>query len=236
MTVGRSSDHGPILVVPGRPGPLVPLAPDVGQRDDLDDLLDEIFGEPLPDGPGVADAVLLLLGGTGLALGLLGALGTWAVVVGAVTMALGLVLPLRALATAARRRRAARAVADVLVTGTPLDVSDPLTAALAHRYADLLAESDLGGPSGEDARHLAHQTVLEVATLLRGQPPQGAAEREFVRTREEALGGLTADLARARQDTSVLDAAVEAVERVDELNGSVPRIEALRRSLGGDES
>jgi hypothetical protein len=230
-----SSNHGHVLVVPRSPGPLLELAPSLAQRDDLDELLDDLFGEPLTDGPGVADVALVVLGFLGVALGVTGRLGTWACVAGAIAVVLGLVLPVRALAAGVRRRRDARGVAATLGSGTPLDASDERVVALVRAYSALLAETDLDGPSRGDARDLAHQTVLEVATLLRGRPPQGEAEREFVRSRTHSLLGLTADLARARQDSGPLDAAVEAVERLDEVNGSVQRIEAMRVALRGEE-
>jgi hypothetical protein len=233
MPVDPASNHAHVLVVPRSPGPLLDLAPSLAQRDDLDELLDDLFGEPLPDGPGVADIALVVLGIIGLALGVTGVLGAWASVAGAVAVVLGLVLPVRALAAGVSRRRDARDVAAMLGSGTPLDTSDERVVSLVEAYSALLAETDLDGPSRGDARDLAHQTVLEVATLLRGRPPQGEAEREFVRSRTHALLGLTADLARTRQDSGSLDAAVEAVERLDEVNGSVQRIESLREALRG---
>ena len=235
MTVDPAPGHGELLVVPRSPGPLVRLTPAVAERDDLDDVLDDIFGEPLTDGPGAADVVLVLVGIVGVVLGVAGVLGQWAVVAGALAIALGLVLPLRALGSRLRRRSEAHDVAVVLGTGTPLDTSAPAVAALAAAYSRLLDEAEHGGPSSLDARDLGHQTVLEVATLLRGRPPRGDAEREFVRTRADALGGLVEDLAAARDDGSPLDAGVAALERVDELNGSVRRIDALRESLRGEQ-
>ena len=235
MSAGRSSDRGPILVVPRRPGPLVALVPTVAVRDDVDELIDDIFGEAPTDGPGVADVVLAVGGLVLVLLARLDVLGAWAYVVGGSGIALSLVLPLRALLTGARRRRDVRSVESALGSGTLLDVSDPLTAELADAYSALLVEVDPGGP-GVDAREVAHQTVLEAASLLRGRVPQGEAEREFVRTRTRALRGLAVDLAQARQDTSTRDAAVAAVERVDAGYGSVDRIESLRRSLRRTES
>jgi len=41
MPVGRSSDHGSILVVPRRPGPLVALAPTVVDRGAVHDVLQQ---------------------------------------------------------------------------------------------------------------------------------------------------------------------------------------------------
>jgi hypothetical protein len=235
MPVGRSSDHGSILVVPRRPGPLVALAPAAAERDDVDELIDDVFGEAPTDGPGVADVVLAASGLVLVLLARFDVLGDWAYVVGGSGIALSLVLPVRALLTGARRRRHARGVETALGSGTPLDVSDPLTAELAAAYTALLVEVEPGA-SGEDAGDLAHQTVLEAASLLRGRTPQGEAEREFVRTRTRALHGLALDLAQARQDTTTYDAAVAAVERVDAGYGSVDRIESLRRTLRRTES
>jgi hypothetical protein len=236
MSAGRSFDRGSILVVPRRPGPLVPLATAVAERDDLDDLLDDIFGEAPTDGPGAADVVLAVGGLVLVLLARLDVLDSWAYVAGGAGVALSLVLPVRALANGARRRRESRSVAATLDSGTPLDLGDPLTAELADAYSALLVESAAVGATGDDARDLAHQTVLEAASLLRGRAPRGEAEREFIRTRTRALHGLAIDLAHARHDTTTNDAAVAAVERVDAGNGSVDRIESLRRSLRRTES
>ena len=62
MPADTASNHGHVLVVPRSPGPLLELAPALAQRDDLDELLDDLFGEPLPDGPGAADIALVVLG------------------------------------------------------------------------------------------------------------------------------------------------------------------------------
>jgi len=222
-------------VVPRRPGPLVALAPVVAERDDLDELLDDVFGEAPTDGPGAADVVLATGGLALVLLGRLDVLDSWAYLAGGAAVALSLVLPVRALVTGTRRRREARTVASVLDAGTPLDVSDPLTAELADAYSAVLVEVAAGEP-GDDARDLAHQTVLEAASLLRGRAPEGEAEREFVRTRVRALRGLALDLAHSRDDTTTQDAAVAAMERVDAGYGSVDRIESLRRTLRRTES
>ena len=235
MTVEPASSHGRLVLVPRSPGLLIDLAPAVAERDDLDDVLDELFGEAPTEGPGVADIALVVVGLAGLAFGLTGLLDTWATVLGALALLLGLVLPVRALAAGVSRRRAARELSAALDSGTPLDTSDERVVSLVEAYSALLAETDLDGPSRGDSRDLAHQTVLEVATLLRGRRPEGEAEGGFVRSRTRALHGLTSDLARARQDSAPFDAAVEAVDRIDEVNGSVQRIEALRESLRGEQ-
>ena len=236
MSARRSSDCGSILVVPRRPGPLVSLAPAVAERDDLDDLIDDLFGEAPTDGPGAADVVLAVGGLVLILLARLDVLASWAYVAGGAGVALSLVLPVRALVSGARRRRESRSVAATLDSGTPLALGDPLTAELADAYSALLVESTAAGAPGDDARELAHQTVLEAASLLRGRTPQGEAEREFVRTRTRALRGLARDLAHTRKDTTTYDAAVAAMDRVDAGFGSVDRIESLRRSLRRTES
>src|SRR6187431_1809141 len=95
MSQPSELDPVAMVVVPRRPGPLRQL--DGGDRapDELDAVLDDLFGAPDTRGPSLTDAVLV---GGGLAVAVAGAvLGSRpAVVVGLVALALGLVLPARA--------------------------------------------------------------------------------------------------------------------------------------------
>ncbi|MGB8861932.1 MAG: hypothetical protein WCC60_21935, partial [Ilumatobacteraceae bacterium] len=85
------------VIVPARPGPLVRLRDLERGRDELDELLDDVFGEPDDRGPGPVDAVLVV-GGLGAIIGGQAAsLPTAVTVCGAAAVGLGAVLPLRSL-------------------------------------------------------------------------------------------------------------------------------------------
>jgi hypothetical protein len=69
-----------LVVVPKRPGPLLDIPTQTPrQRDDLDELLDDSFGEPTREGPGLFDIALIL---TGVALAVAGPCRTWRAVAG----------------------------------------------------------------------------------------------------------------------------------------------------------
>ena len=71
MGVTESGDHddpSSVVIVPSRPGPLESLGGSERNRDEVDELLDDMFGEPDERGPGVADAVLVV-GGAGAVVG-----------------------------------------------------------------------------------------------------------------------------------------------------------------------
>jgi hypothetical protein len=94
---------GDRIVVPHAPGPLV--RPDAARRDrdDLDDVIDELFPDT-DEPPGWFDAGLLGVAAALIGWALAGGPG-WALVVGVVCLALGVVLPVRWLWRRARARR-----------------------------------------------------------------------------------------------------------------------------------
>lgn len=85
------------VVVPARPGPLVALRDLDRGRDDLDELIDEVFVESDDRGPGPVDAVLVVGGAGAIIAGRAASLPTVVTVCGAVAVALGAVLPVRSL-------------------------------------------------------------------------------------------------------------------------------------------
>src|SRR4051812_6983339 len=86
-----------LVVVPARPGAVTRLGDVGGRRDDLDELLDDVFGEPDDRGPGPVDAVLLVGGAAAIVVGSVTSAPAAVTVVGAIAAALGAVLPARAL-------------------------------------------------------------------------------------------------------------------------------------------
>jgi hypothetical protein len=222
--VGERGSGG-IVVVPDRPGPLIPLDVDGDRRrapDELDILIDELLPD-MGDGSGWTDG-LFVIGGLAVVGWSLATTGPgWLLAVGAITAALGCVLPARALWRVAADRRRARARARVEAHGTPLDVTSPTTARLAGAYGELLgrladADPDVSGP----ALAAAHAAVLEVATLCGSRPPT-RAEQPYVVRRADAIAelamSLTADASPTGADGDALaEPSAPVVEARDELD------------------
>jgi hypothetical protein len=259
MVDGEQADgHGErqIVVVPHRPGPLVPLdgGPPAGRSpDDLDLLIDDLFPDT-EEGPGWFDLGLAAVG-VGLLVwgGLAGGPG-WAAGVGVVVLALGAILPLRwAWRTVAARRHARRRSA-LLALGVPLDVSVASTARLAAAHAgalDGLPPADPAVAVARAAAHAAaHAAVLEAASLLGGSPPSGPDEQAYVDVRSAAIESLTAALgarrpaaAAAGPDASlVLKARAEldaltgtcALTRIEDLTAEARRADAAGGGASGE--
>jgi hypothetical protein len=94
-----------LVFVPRTPGPVVPVATGSARHEDeLDAIVDEMFGPTTEERPGVFD-VLLAAGGVALlAWALVAGAAPWVVVLGVAALALGLALPVRSLV---RRYRSA---------------------------------------------------------------------------------------------------------------------------------
>jgi len=239
---------GALVVVPHRPGPLIDMPTEAPRRrDELDELIEELFGEPTDEGPGPFDAVMVA-GGGALAVTAMAAhlAGVW-IVAGCTAAGLGLVLPLRAVWQRAMRRRNARKLAGLLQQGTPLNVAHPATRRLADAYRTLVAATATGAGLDRDALEAGHLALVEVAGLLGGREPHGPAEQEYVAARAGALEQLTPMLGHtsaatvcvrgdADHEPAVRDAAVDALRDFEERTGisSVAAIEALRAVLAKD--
>jgi hypothetical protein len=247
MDADDTSRHAELLVVPHRPGPLIELPPE-RRRDEIDDVLDELFGEAPRDTPGAFDAVLVA-GGAALAVAALAAgLPAWLLWLGTACAAFGLILPLHHAWTRIVRARSLRRVREVMGQGTLLDAGHPATRRLTRSYRRV--ERSAADGLGRDALESAHLAVLEVAGLLRGRRPESPAEREYVNERADAVARLAATLERPVvkemvkevaeevaeppvDENSVRDSAVQALRDLDERtgSGSLVRMEQLNRLL-----
>jgi hypothetical protein len=214
------------VVVPPTPGPLRDLSRGERSRDELDDMIDDLFGTTTPERPGAFDVVLVAIGIALLGWGLwLGGpdIARWA---GLVAVVLGLALPARGVIRAYGRRRSAWLQRRRIGDGVLLDVSSRETADLADAYGRCLQAAGLPGvPLADEARSSAHQAMLEVASLLVGQPPVAAAQVAYVTKRTDALRELTAQLLlthRGWLEVRARDAQAQ-VEEQREWAGAVAR-------------
>jgi hypothetical protein len=250
-TTGPGARTRRIVVVPRAIGPLRdPASPATASSDDLDQLIDEVFGPPPQDRPGIFDAVLVIGGLVLLAWGLATNGGTLPVLVGGTAVVLGLALPLRSLVRAVRRRDAQRRWGRALGTGYALDAGHPATAALVEAYERVLAATELPGVMVDaQAIEPVHAAVVDVATLLGGGPPVGAAQVEYVEKRAGAIGSVADELERGhrewvetqgaagqrtlRRREAWATAVTEAREELEagDRHSSLDRLEHLQREL-----
>ena len=153
-----------LLVVPWTPGALVPLNADRRpDRDKLDELLDEVFGEPTREGPGAFD-VVLLIGGAGIVVATeVAGLSNGLLALGSGAIGLGLILPIRDLWQRLVRRRAGRRLQTSLTQGLPLNTDHPATQALVTAYHQVSGASGATTAFGLEALEVAHLAMIEVA-------------------------------------------------------------------------
>jgi hypothetical protein len=218
LTTPVSHDARRLVVVPREVGPVVPLQQGAaGSKDELDALVDDVFGPSTDERPGPFDLLLLVVGAVLLAWAVLAGAAAWVVIVAVAAIVLGMALPARSLVRRYRGVAASRRLHSAERRGYVLDVTSGSTAELLRAHEALGEVTGLPGSvySGRalDAAHLA---LVEVATLLAGAPPDGPAQDEYVARRTAALAALTRQLAEAhlrwRADRAA-EAAVEAERR-----------------------
>ncbi len=202
-------------MVPAVPGPL--LTADPGrERDDLDEIIDELFPDT-DEGAGPFDIGLLLVGAALTAWAVAGGGPGWAVVMGLVLACLGCVLPLRSVLRRLQRRRRDA----VLGRGIPLRTGHPAMKRLTTAYGALVEATSRAGLEAGPAIAAGHAALLETATLLRGQAPGTAAEVDYALKRAAAIEQLTTALrlpsAPAPGDDEDLPAPAAVVEAREEL-------------------
>jgi hypothetical protein len=212
------------VIVPARPGPLVRLRDVERGRDEIDELLDDVFGEPDDRGPGPVDAVLVA-GGLGAIIGgQATSLPTVVTVCGAVAFGLGAVLPLRSLWRRVGSARRSRRRRSLLGDGVLLRTDHTSIKQLLAAHERLLgAAAPLAAAPRARVHDVAHAALIEVASLLGGRPPGAQVEVDYVAARTHALEGLAATVADPRVGDGETDrrrALVEARHEVEQLAGS----------------
>jgi hypothetical protein len=232
-----------MVVVPARPGPLVRLQDLDRGRDEIDELLDDVFGEPDDRGPGPVDAVLIAGGAGAVIAGVSASLPTVVTVCGVAAIGLGAVLPLRSLWRRAGSARRSSRLQSLLGEGALLRVDDrSITQLLAAHQRLLAASVSLAPAPRARVDDVAHSALLEVASLLGGRAPSTESEIEYIAARTRALGELAIVLADPRVGDGERDrrrALVEARREVEQLAGSSSLVDASdlsRELLGPDDS
>ncbi len=234
-------DFRAAVIVPVRPGPLVRLRDLERDRDEIDELLDEVFGEPDDSGPGRVDAALVV-GGLGAIIGGQAAsLPTVVTVAGAAAVALGAVLPLRSLWRRVGSKRRSRRLRSLLGDGVLLRIDHPSIEQLRAAHQRLLSTTaPLASAPRQRVHEVAHAAILEVASLLGGHPPVAQAEVDYVAARTQALDHLVATVADPLVGDGEPDrrrALVEARREVEQVAGSSSLTDAsdLSRELRGTD-
>jgi hypothetical protein len=223
--VGKRQGHNLefLVVVPVVPGPVTQLEELGPRRDDLDDVLDEMFGEPDDRGPGAADAVLVVGGMAAVIAGLVMALPVAVTVAGVAAAGLGLILPARSLwnrVVSARREARIQAVER---QGILLRTDHPTIRRLLAAYTHVSSESEQMGATIHDrAVAVAHGAVVEAATLLNGHRLTDPSEEEYIVARSEAIEELASALkdgSAGRGERDRRRALLEARLEVEQLAG-----------------
>jgi hypothetical protein len=193
-----ASEDAEVVVVPRQPGPLSPLGGRARPQDELDVLVEDMFGESTDEGPGVFDLVLLGLGAAISVWAFLSGAGMGWTALGVILVVLGLALPARSILRTYRSRSARRVRRRAIERGYLLDASAPSTGALVDAYEQLaeVAEGS-ASPLAEQTVTAAHAALVEVATLLDGSAPVTDAEIAYVEKRTAAVRTASARLIRA---------------------------------------
>jgi hypothetical protein len=231
------------VIVPARPGPLVRLRDLERGRDELDELLDDVFGDPDDRGPGPVDAVLIVGGFGAIIGGQAASLATVVTVCGAAAVALGAVLPLRSLWRRVGSARRASRLQSLLGDGVLLRIDHPSIEHLLAAHQRLLSvTAPLATAPRARVHDVAHAALLEVASLLGGRPPGAQVEVDYVAARTRALEDLAATVADPRVGDGETDrrrALVEARHEVEQLAGNSSLTDASdlsRELLGTDDA
>ncbi len=213
----------PVVYVPRQPGPLVNPRSPSKRPDEIDDVLDDLFGSEDERGPGVADAVLIGAGITALVGSQLFDMATFVTVLGVGMILLGSILPIRwalqRLKSGQQRSLTAKAVGDA----TALRTGHPTLDQLVDQYTHVHERAgQLESDTGARLVAVAHGLVDEVATLLGGELPTGPAELEYTDARAASL----AELAASLDDPRLADgghghrsAIVEARIEIEQVSG-----------------
>jgi hypothetical protein len=224
------------LVVPARPGPLVRLRDLERGRDELDELIDDVFGEADDRGPGPVDAVLVV-GGLGAIIGGQAAsLPTAVTVCGAAALGLGAVLPLRSLWRRAGSARRSSRLRSLLGEGLLLRTDHPAIEQLLAVHERLLSvAAPLATAPQARVHDVAHAALLEVVSLLGGRTPGAHVEIDYVDARTQALKTLATTVADPRVGDGDSDRRRSLVEQLSGSSSLTEAADLACELLGTDD-
>lgn len=229
-----------LVVVPARPGLPVSLQELERGRDEIDDMLDDVFGTTDERGPGIVDAVLVAGGLAALLAGLTGAAPTFVTVLGIAAVLLGAVLPIRSLWWRFGSARRSARLGALLGDGVLLRIDDSGIQQLVGAHQRLMAASAALAPAPRArVQEVTHSALLEVASLFGRHVPVTQVDRIYVADRLRALQQLDAVLADPRVgdgESERRQALIEARHEVEQIAGnSITDAAALSRELLGDD-
>ena len=228
-----------VVYVPPLPGHLIsPGSPATG-GDDIDAVLDDLFGADDPGGPSITDAILVAVG-----LGMLtvSVVKHWTAVqvLGVVLVGLGMVLPIRSVARHLGDRRQRARTGSTIGDALALRQDHPVLRRIADLHERILERSEALVPETRTrVVAVAHGLVEEVARLLGGELPTGDAEIDYVEARARSMSELSAtvdDPRVARADDVVRRALSEARIEIERIAGTSALTDsaALRDELLAD--
>jgi hypothetical protein len=242
----RPEDVDPrwVVVVPALPGPPVRL--DQIDRpgrapDEVDALIDEVFGPSEHRRASAVDVVLLVGGVAAVGASVVWSLSGIVVIAGVIAALLGCVLPVRSAGRRFGRSRRQRQVRSLVGDGSPLRIDHAATAALLAAHDRLVeSASHLTSIPRSRVQGVAHAALREVATLLGGDVPTTTDEIAAIEVRIRALADLDGAVCRPDTGDGELDrrrAMVGARREVEDLAGSSSVTDAadLSRELLGPQ-
>lgn len=238
MTDSTSGDHTDMIVVPRAPGPLVPLGNQRHNRDDIDEAIDEIFGQVDDSAPGVGDALLVVVGAGLIVTSQIATVSSAVLVFGILSLGLGCILPLRWLAQQTRGRIRGRKVEAIIGDGFVLRSDHSATQHLVAAYDQVVALVEASHTPEPRFLAIAHAHMTEVAAVLEGHSPTTRSHVNYVTERTESLKQLALvldDRANTGSDRqqALLDARLE-VEALDSAS-SLTEAAALLREFPGQQ-
>lgn len=237
MSSKHTADIDHLVVIPDDPADIVPLAAIDRPRGDVDQALDEMFGEVDDEGPGATDAFLLAGGAVAVIAAQIAALPAVVLVGGLAGLGLGSVLPIRSGFRRLQAKRRMGRMTALIGQGHLLDTQHPVARELVtvHRQAFAAAEL-MSAPERLRTRSAAHALVVEVATLLDGHRPTTDAEVGYANERLATLRTLAAvaNDTRGERGPNERRAQVHARETVESLAGdsAIHQAEQLIDDLG----
>ncbi len=229
VSAGRITDISHLVVVPAKPGPLLPLAQVDRNRSEVDEILDDLFGDVDDDGPGTTDAVLLAGGAAAIVASQVVALPAIVLFGGFAGVGLGSVLPIRSGLRRLKGKRRDSKIQSLIGDGRLLNKRPaPIKELVAAHQQAIAMSDDLPEFQQIRVRNAAHGLVTEVAMLLDGHELSTDAEDRYATDRLDSLRNLlvAVEELKRKPDDGLRQASAEARMQLDAEVGSTALDEA----------